>query len=374
MPAARPAVRLPGQMRRRHRGRNSSSAIPPAVGAGCSATCKLEPGYVCRPPPAVPDTVEAGDLSPDRVRRRPQGRGRRRATTPTRSMATGARAAAASNRIAAPGPAHRPAGRGQAGPGSVRRRQRQGRRRLSHDCKLEMGFTCTDAPTSPPAQLNLRVAYRDFVSFPLGGSTRHPDFEIFAGMGITPLLVQPMLDAGESRDGGRCAQAGITAACPYDRQIDHAGRASTSGPRQRRHQRRDSGRAAAGGVPNGISSTIRARAASTRSTTRDGSGRGGSLLADPVINDGRSPTSASPTEIHYFFQYRGGESLTFSGDDDVWISSTGGWRWIWAGLHTRTERTLVVDQNAAALGVAVGGSTRSPCSTPSGTAPVRTSS
>ena len=28
---------------------------PPAVGAGCSAACKLEPGYVCDAPPAVPD-------------------------------------------------------------------------------------------------------------------------------------------------------------------------------------------------------------------------------------------------------------------------------------------------------------------------------
>src|SRR5262249_45710045 len=26
-----------------------------AVGAGCSATCKLEPGYVCDAPPATPD-------------------------------------------------------------------------------------------------------------------------------------------------------------------------------------------------------------------------------------------------------------------------------------------------------------------------------
>ena len=82
----------------------------------------------------------------------------------------------------------------------------------SRECKLETGFTCTDAPLSPPEQLNLRVTYRDFISVPAGGSTRHPDFEIFGGMGITPLLVRPTLDAaGKPIVDGRCMQAGVAA-------------------------------------------------------------------------------------------------------------------------------------------------------------------
>ena len=52
-------------------------------------------------------------------------------------------------------------------------------------------------------------------------------------------------------------------------------------------------------------------AASTRSTTRAGSRPRARdvAIADPIINDGRAHNFGFTTEIHYFFQYRGGESL-----------------------------------------------------------------
>ncbi len=152
---------------------------PPAVGAGCSATCKLEPGYVCDVPPAVPRPAQ-----PATCHRTVCGDGKKEGTEacddgntvdgdgcsgsctlePDCSSGTCASACGDAVKLA---PEACDDGNTIDGDG------------CSHDCIPETGFTCTDAPGSPPAQLNLRVVYRDVISFPIGGSTRHPDFEIF---------------------------------------------------------------------------------------------------------------------------------------------------------------------------------------------------
>jgi fibro-slime domain-containing protein len=77
-------------------------------------------------------------------------------------------------------------------------------------------------------------------------------------------------------------------------------------------------------------------------------------MADQIVNDGGDHDFGFTTEIHYFFQYRGGESLTFSGDDDVWIFINRGLALDLGGLHPPLQRTLNVDQSAGALGLSVG--------------------
>ena len=129
---------------------------PPNVGRGCSATCRLEPGYVCDAPPRGSGSQPSRPPVTRPCAATATRRARRRATTATPSTATAARRAARSSRTAARARAPSTCGDGvKLAPEACDDGNTQDGDGCSHDCKLEAGFTCTDAPTSPPAQLNL---------------------------------------------------------------------------------------------------------------------------------------------------------------------------------------------------------------------------
>jgi fibro-slime domain-containing protein len=332
---------------------------PPNVGAGCSADCRLEPGYVCSSPPAVPNPGQ-----PARCHRTVCGDGTRE----------GAEACDDTNLVDGDGCSAACSFEPDCNSGGCvsmcgdamkldpeacddgNTRDGDG---CSRSCAIEAGFTCRDTTMTTPAQLNLLVVYRDLVSIALGGSTRHPDFEIFVGEGVTPSLVAAMLGAdGKPVMDGRCTQPGVTATCPYDQQLTT--RASFD------QWYRDTA-----GVNIAVRSALLLPRQANGSYVYDSGNRGfypidlrgwtaapareATAMADPFINDGLQHNFGFTTEVRYFFQYRGGESLTFSGDDDMWIFVNRRRALDLGGLHTRTQATLNVDQSAAALGLTVGG-------------------
>ena len=339
----------------------SSSAIPPTLDTGCTSECRLEPGFVCNAPPAPPaptvpatchqtvcgDGVREGTEACD-DKNTVDGDGCSSTCTLEPDCGTGTCVTKCGDGIKQ-GTEACDDGNTVDGDG------------CSHDCLVESGFSCADATPALPPSLNLAVTFRDFISFPLGSALRHPDFEAaFSGMDVTPNLVQSMLDAtGLPVMDGRCAQAGVTAQCPYGQQLT-----STANFNQ---WYRD-----ASGVNLDIPSTLLLTKQGAGSYVFD-SGNAGFYpidnkgwtvttppqedvaMADPVINDGGDHDFGFTTEVRYFFQYRGGETLSFSGDDDLWIFLNGQLAIDLGGLHTRTQRSLAVDDAAATLGLTIGG-------------------
>lgn len=335
---------------------------PPNPGKGCTAGCQLETGFVCDLP-AAPPAAPPGLPPPSTCHKTVCGDGTREGQeacddgNTTDGDLCGGSCALEPDCSAGPcvsrcgdsvkqAPEECDDGNTRDGDG------------CSRDCAVEAGFSCLDTAAPPLAALELLATYRDLISFPVAGAARHPDFESYAGMGVTPLLVKTVLDTdGKPAMDGRCAIAGVSAACPFDRQItsvatfadwyhDSPGRNVTV-----------SGILTMPRLPDG---SYMFDSATRGFYPIDGEGWTAApakempALADPVINDGGSHNFGFTTEIRYFFQYRGGESLIFSGDDDVWIFVNRRLALDLGGMHTRLERTLDVDRSAAALGLTVG--------------------
>jgi len=332
---------------------------PPNVGRGCAADCRLERGYVCSPPslpsnpnePAICRQTVCGDRTKEGTEACDDGNaidgdGCSSTCALEPDCSSGSCASKCGDGIKLP-------------PEECDDLNTTDGDGCSHDCRAETGFSCSESTASPPPRLDLAVTYRDFLAIPLGTGMRHPDFEAFSGEDVTPDLVRPTLDVeGKPALDGRCAQGSVTAQCPYGQQLTTAENFNqwyrdVSGvnlsvasalllPQQADGSYVfDSGNAGFYPVDDaGWTATTPAR--ESRAT------------ASPNVNDGRSHDFGFTTEVRYFFQYRGGESLTFSGDDDLWIFINRTLALDLGGLHHRIQKTLDVDQSATALSLALG--------------------
>jgi fibro-slime domain-containing protein len=334
---------------------------PPNVGKGCSAACKLEIGYVCDPP-----VVPAVASQPSHCRKTVCGDGKKEGAEACDDGnlvdGDGCSAACALEPDCSTGTCVSKCGDAiKLGGEQCDDGNTQDGDGCSQKCQTEPGFTCVDTSASPPTQLNLLTTYRDFISFPLAGATKHPDFQTFgqASTDYTPNLVKSTLDTnGKPVMDGRCAQPGVTALCPMGQELTTPANFAqwyTDTP----------------GVNITVPGALLLPRLAGGSYVFDSANKGffpldnkgftappakeATAQADATVNDGGMHNFGFTTEVRYYFQYRGGEILTFSGDDDVWIFINRRLALDVGGLHPRVERTLTVDQGATALGLVVGG-------------------